>query len=309
MVPPNLTAVGDKLKDQALAEAVEGGGKKRRLPWLAVHMPRFEHTDDERAALLAAFISRDRVPDGAPESAAARTDAALTRAAGATSDEEESRLVAGQRLVGTGGFSCIACHDMGTYSPKNVAVPTHGSDLIGLGRRMRREFFLRWTRAPLRVRPGMEMPSYERPVAGVLHGDLALQLSALWDALNDRQFTPPINPSSVEQFLVVAPGGSARIVRDVFSKRGDDGAVARPLPSASTTAIRFSSISTSFVCATGPWGTSPGNAPRAKAGSGTWPDSPSAVPLAPLATWRLRPTDKPAPRPCCRNPNSAPSAA
>ncbi len=226
LIPPNLTAVGDKLKDEALAEAVNGGMKKRRLPWLAVRMPRFQHSDLERSALLAAFVSRDRIPEGAPESAVARSDAAqpaprLTR----------TKRVAwspGRNSSGPSGFSCIACHDMGTYSPKNVAIPTHGSDLMGIGRRMRREFFLRWTRAPLRIRPGMEMPSYERPVAGLLHGNIALQLAALWEALNDPRFTPQINPSAVEQFLVVRPGEPARIVRDVFAKRkGGDGPVAR----------------------------------------------------------------------------------
>lgn len=226
LIPPNLAAVGDKLTDDALAEAVNGGGKKRRLPWLAVHMPHFQHLDAERSALLAAFISHDRVPDDAPESAVVRTDAAQAHAGPDSS--EESRLVAGQKLAGPGGFSCIACHEMGAYVPKNVAIPTHGSDLIGVGRRMRREFFLRWTRSPLRIRPGMEMPSYERPVTGLLQGDVAVQLAALWDALNDPRFVPPVNPSSVEQFLVVRPGEPARIVRDVFAKRkGADGPVAR----------------------------------------------------------------------------------
>jgi mono/diheme cytochrome c family protein/glucose/arabinose dehydrogenase len=226
LIPPNLTAVGDKLKDEALAEAVNGGMKKRRLPWLTVRMPRFQHSDQERSALLAAFVSHDRIPDDAPESAATRSDAAQARAA--ADSNEESRVVAGQRLVGPSGFSCTACHDMGAYAPKNVAIPTHGSDLMGIGRRMRREFFLRWTRAPLRIRPGMEMPSYERPVAGLLHGEIALQLAALWEALNDPRFTPQINPSAVEQFLVVRPGEPARIVRDVFAKRkGGNGPVAR----------------------------------------------------------------------------------
>jgi mono/diheme cytochrome c family protein len=226
LISPNLTAVGDKLKDEALAEAVNGGPKQRRLPWLAVHMPRFQHSDAERSALLAAFTSHDRVPDDAPESAVVRTDAAQAHAGPDSS--EESRLVAGQKLAGPGGFSCVACHDMGAYVPKNVAIPTHGSDLIGVGRRMRREFFLRWTRSPLRIRPGMEMPSYERPVAGLLQGDVAVQLAALWDALNDPRFTPAINPASVEQFLAGRPGGPARIVRDVFAKRkGTDGPVAR----------------------------------------------------------------------------------
>ncbi len=92
LIPPNLAAVGDKLKDEALAEAVNGGMKKRRLPWLAVHMPRFQHSEAERSALLATFISHDRVPDDAPDSAVARTDAAQAHlAAGIRRGESPGR--------------------------------------------------------------------------------------------------------------------------------------------------------------------------------------------------------------------------
>src|SRR5690606_8948704 len=65
--------------------------------------------------------------------------------------------------------------------------------------------------------PDMEMPSYDKPVAQVLGGDLFRQHAAIWDALLDPQFTVPADPSVVEQYFVVAPGGAARVVRDVFT--------------------------------------------------------------------------------------------
>src|SRR5262249_21266435 len=83
--------------------------------------------------------------------------------------------------------------------------------------RMRPEFFTRWTRSPLRIIPGMEMPSFERPIAGILDGNLDRQLVALWDALNDKSAPPKIDTSTVEQILTVAPGERPKIIRDVFN--------------------------------------------------------------------------------------------
>ncbi|MGH7128446.1 MAG: DUF7133 domain-containing protein, partial [Planctomycetaceae bacterium] len=117
----------------------------------------------------------------------------------------------------------------GEYEPRNVALGTRGSELLGIGDRMREEFFLRWTHSPLRIVPGMEMPSYTKPVPGVLGGDLDAQLRTVWKALNDPRFTAPTNPSAVEQFLVIKPGEPPRIVRDVFTlpKGEGEGYVAR----------------------------------------------------------------------------------
>src|SRR5258708_828647 len=75
----------------------------------------------------------------------------------------------------------------------------------------------RWTRSPLRIVPGMEMPSFERPIPGMLEGKLDLQLAALWIALNDKSTPSKIDTSTIEQVLTVAPGESAKIVRDVFN--------------------------------------------------------------------------------------------
>lgn len=222
LIPPALTAVGDKLHDQFLARAVRGEQKERRLDWLRVRMPRFNHSDDEQAALLAHLIGHDRIPEGAPFDA---VEPELSEG------DESQTLVAGHTLVGAKGFSCIACHEIGDYKPRNVAPGTHGSDLLMLGRRMRREFYIRWTRSPLRIVPGMEMPSYERAVPGVLGGDVEAQLAATWQALNDPRFTPPTNPGSVEQYWTVEADQPARIIRDVFTNTSEngDGYVARSL--------------------------------------------------------------------------------
>jgi len=207
LVAPNLTAIGDKQRDEFLDKAVSGMQSDMRMTWLRARMPRFTHRDDEKQALLAYFVGHDRLADGA--------DPALRQHLADISDED--RLVSGRRLVGAGGFSCIACHQFGTYVPKNVALGTKGSNLMGLGERLRPEYFLRWTNSPLRIIPGFEMPSYQRPVPGVLGDDVAKQLSAVWYAVNDPKFEAPTNPTAVEQFLTVAPGERPRIIRDVFT--------------------------------------------------------------------------------------------
>ena len=214
LIPPALNAVGDKLLDEALAEAVSGDRKDRRLPWLSVRMPRFKHSKEEKRDLLAYLIGHDRIPGNAP--------ATIAYSKPAETDNSQN-LVDGHSLVGPKGFSCIACHQVGSFTPRNVALGTRGSDLMALGKRMRREFYIRWTRAPARIVPGMEMPSYVKAAPKLLDENIDRQLAATWDALNDPQFTPPTDPSAVEQFWVVKPGGRARIVRDVFTNPKENG--------------------------------------------------------------------------------------
>ncbi|MBT6157316.1 MAG: c-type cytochrome [Planctomycetaceae bacterium] len=214
LIPPALNSVGDKLLDRALVEAVSGDRKDRRLPWLSVRMPRFKHSKEEKRDLQAYLIGHDRIPADAP--------AAIAFSKPAKTDNSQT-LVDGHSLVGPKGFSCIACHQVGSYTPRNVALGTRGSDLMALGKHMRREFYIRWTRAPARIVPGMEMPSYVKAAPKLLDEDIDRQLAATWDALNDPKFTPPTDPSSVEQFWVVKPGERARIVRDVFTNPKENG--------------------------------------------------------------------------------------
>ncbi|HUG91669.1 MAG TPA: PQQ-dependent sugar dehydrogenase [Planctomycetaceae bacterium] len=222
LIPPALTAVGDKLVDDALGRAVSGEQSKRRLPWLFVRMPRFAHSAGDKAALVEYLIGHDRLP----------WRQAASRSARGTSDTDDAELlVAGHTLVGAKGFSCVACHHVGDFAPRNVALGTRGSDLLALSGHMRESYFVRWTRSPMRIVPGMEMPSFVKPVPGLLDETIDAQLQAIWKALNDPRFTVPTDPSSVEQYLLVRPGERPRIVRDVFTNPKDNGGgyVARAL--------------------------------------------------------------------------------
>ena len=211
LVPPSLNAVGDKLLDEALSIAVRGERQPIRMPWLKVRMPKFKHSPDESATLTRYFVEHDRIPAEAPATGGLASSARQEKVADAHT------LLAGQAMTGVRGWSCIACHKIGDYEPKQVALGARGSDLKMLSKHIRPEFFFRWIASPLRVIPGVEMPQYNRPVAGVLDGDLAKQHAALWQALNDPNFQPPTNPANVEQLWVVNPGERPRIIRDVFA--------------------------------------------------------------------------------------------
>lgn len=208
LVPPSLTALGDRMLDAALIASVKGE-QKRRMDWLKVRMPRFQHAPADLAALSNYLIGRDRIPTPSPASPKYPTAEAGKRNA--------DQLLAGRELLGGKGFSCIACHRLKDYEPKNVARGTRGSNLFEIGQRMRPEFFFRWTRSPLRVTPGVEMPSYQRPHDTLLAGDIEAQLAAIWEACNDPSLSIPSNPAVLEQFWTLARGDAPRIVRDVFT--------------------------------------------------------------------------------------------
>ena len=209
IIAPSLNAVGDKLRDNVLDKALSGQQDRIRANWLRVRMPQFRHTPEELTALKQYLIRHDRIPAPA---AANVVDVDL---------DADELLLTGRKLIGAGGLSCIACHQVGDYVPKNTAIGTRGSDLLAIGSRLRPEFYQRWTRAPLRVVPGMEMPSYNKPVVGILDDDIQRQLGALWKALNNDRFEAPTNPTQVEQLWQVAAGERPRIVRDVFTIPGE----------------------------------------------------------------------------------------
>ena len=210
LIPPRLNAVGDRMHDTGLAEAIRGEQKTPRLNWLRVRMPKFAHSAQEQQSLLTHLIGHDRIPAAGP----AQKTPVIAKSA------DPQRLLAGRELLGGKGFSCVACHAVKDYTPKVTALGTRGSNLHMIGQRMRTEYYFRWTRAPLRVMPGVEMPNYQRPHEFILPGQLDQQLSAIWEALNDPNLTAPSNPAVVEQFFSVGEQDLPRVVRDVFTVPG-----------------------------------------------------------------------------------------
>ncbi|HBN78975.1 MAG TPA: hypothetical protein DD473_24820 [Planctomycetaceae bacterium] len=222
LIPPHLTAVGDRMLTESLAKGIRGELPKR-LPWLSVRMPKFNHTESESKQLLSYLIGHDRLPDPIPDERLQLAEVNLTSA---------EVLLTGRELIGGRAFNCIACHKFGEYEPRNTALGTRGSDMLGLASRMRSPYFLRWTSSPLRIVPGMEMPSYNQPKHGFPIETIHEQLTVLWQGMNHPEFKAPSNPTVVEKYLVVQPGEPSGIVRDVFERTGsnkDRKFLARPL--------------------------------------------------------------------------------
>ena len=214
LIPPALTAAGDKLKDEYLMSAVSGEQASRRLPWLLVRMPKFGFSADEKTAVTRYFVGADRIPDAAD---VAREELFRHLNPHHPTMATPADLLTGNHLIGAGGFNCIACHKAGPYEPRNVAMGTRGSDIMSMGQRIRPRYFMRWMENPIRVVPGIEMPAIRKPIPGVLEDSLPQQIALMWTALADPKFSPPTVVSRYEQFVTVAPGQPPRVLRDVFT--------------------------------------------------------------------------------------------
>ncbi len=220
MIPPHLTAVGDRMHKESLAKGIRGDLPKR-LPWLSVRMPKFKHSATESDQMLHYLISHDRLPDPIP-------DARLQLSSVELKDSEQ--LLAGRELTGGRAFNCIACHKFGEYEPRNTALGTRGSDLLGIDSRLRAPYFLRWVSSPLRIVPGMEMPSYNMAKPGFAVHDVHDQLTVVWKAINSPDFKAPSNPTVVEQYFVVQPDEPTKVIRDVFELNSSDKRTFIPRP-------------------------------------------------------------------------------
>ncbi len=201
--PPSLASAGDKFLPETLREILRGRAAPRR-PWLQVRMPAFQLSEREEEAIAKYFEMRDRVPDRTVEDAPPDDRPA------------ESRLfAAGHILAGPNGLSCTSCHIFGSFRPRDVPANARGSDLLGIGKRLRESWFLRWMRNPSRIAPGIEMPAISMAFPGVLDGRLDHQLAALWKVLNSEGFSVPARTGTVRE-IIVAPGDDPSIIHDVF---------------------------------------------------------------------------------------------
>lgn len=212
LVPPSLNSLGDKMQLEWLSDAVSGQARRLR-PWLAPRMPKFQHTDQEREALIEYFVAHDRIPDPPQEPDAADLPG------------REQLLLGAHQLVGGSGMGCMSCHTIGKYEPQGVELGARGSDLRFIGERLRQPWFRRWTRNPARIVPGVEMPAITLATPNILDGKIRTQLEALWEGLNAPQFDLPT--ADAVQLLTAATADRTLILRDPF-EHGDQDYTTRP---------------------------------------------------------------------------------
>lgn len=183
LTPPSLMAVGDKLHDTVLLAQMKRMEEPLR-DYLHVRMPRFDLSQPELEALLAHFVTYDRIPPQPPDE----------RVLPPQNLPKESELAkAGEKLVVAGvGFGCTSCHAIGGVQPLKAPINARGPNLSQVSFRIREPFFYRWCKNPAEIIPGQEMPSVSVPVKGVLKENLDHQLAAVWTILNKPGFTPKV---------------------------------------------------------------------------------------------------------------------
>jgi hypothetical protein len=92
---------------------------------------------------------------------------------------------AGYEMIGTNGFSCIACHDFNGQKSGGAGA----LDIVNVTERLQKNWFHLYMRQPSRFHPTVIMPSYWpggqsiRPT--ILGGDAGQQIEALWTYLED----------------------------------------------------------------------------------------------------------------------------
>jgi mono/diheme cytochrome c family protein len=198
LTPPNLTAVGDKLRPEYLADAIHGAAPTAR-PWLSVRMPVFPFEPGEAEAIAALFRNHDRMRTEADAPAAPTKPDAHVREAAA-------------RLIGQRGFGCVSCHVLAGRIPPGGEPETLGPDLALAHRRMTERYFHRWIANPQRIIAGTPMPQFLQPVA-TAPGTLEDQLDTIWQLLGSSQ-VGEVAAFGTREFLK-RQGHRALVVRDM----------------------------------------------------------------------------------------------
>jgi mono/diheme cytochrome c family protein len=200
LTPPNLTAVGDKLRPEYLAEAVRGAAPTAR-PWLSVRMPAFTFEPGEADAIAEALRQHDRMSPG---------DAPTVPPKPARIDPDTRDVAV--RLIGQRGFGCVSCHVLAARVPPGGEPETLGPDLALVHRRMTERYFRRWIADPQRIIAGTPMPQFLKPIEGV-PGSLDDQLGALWRLLGSDSLAEAAAAGTRE--VLKRDGDRALVVRDM----------------------------------------------------------------------------------------------
>ena len=159
-LPPTLDGVGAKLTPEGFRDVLLHS--KRTRPYLDARMP--QYGEAQVGPLVDLFPRVDRLETA---TLPAVTEPALFREVGHT-------------LVGSDGFSCIACHTFnGQKSGEMGAV-----DLGTVTRRLQKNWFHLYLREPARFNPTVIMPSYwpngRSGQTQLLDGDASRQIEAVW---------------------------------------------------------------------------------------------------------------------------------
>lgn len=161
-IPPHLTGVGNKLRPEWLERTLWKAGAVR--PYMATRMPQFGEANVKH--LVAGFATVDALASTTP-----------------VPPDEAVLAKQGHKLAGTGGLSCIACHNFA--GKPSLGVPA--LDLTTISERLTWDWFRRYLLNPQVLRPGTRMPPFwpdgKAANRDILGGDTEKQVAALWTFL------------------------------------------------------------------------------------------------------------------------------
>jgi mono/diheme cytochrome c family protein len=175
---PSLTWTGEKLKPEWAVAFLKGEIAERPRPFLKnLRMPAFP----ARAEKLVHGLALEH---GYPAKSAPEPEP----------DHELSEI--GRKLSGpAGGLDCLSCHAIGPKGATKVfEAPAPNFRLVR--DRMKKDYYDRWVREPLRLEPGTKMPQFIKDgrtqLTEILDGDGVKQADALWQyLLEGAKIRPP----------------------------------------------------------------------------------------------------------------------
>ena len=162
-IPPHLTRVGGKLRTDWMREVLINHGADR--PYMATRMPQFGESNVGKLPVQLSEV-----------------DGSFGTVRQIASDVHS--IKSGRKLVGSGGLTCISCHNFADH--KSLGVPA--IDLTTMTKRLRKEWFQVYMLNPAALRPGTRMPSFwpEGKAANseILDGNTEQQIDAIWAYLS-----------------------------------------------------------------------------------------------------------------------------
>lgn len=183
-LPPDLTRVGHRLR-RAWIEGVLGEGRDAR-PYLTARMPRVSKEDAALYAELFAAVDAEPGDDVEPEFS-------LEAAA------------EGRRIVGSGGFACVACHRVAGHA----SLGPQGMDLAIQHERLEPAWFREWLLRPAEHRPGTRMPTFWP----IVTDDAVRQVDAVrvWSSLGSAMPLPAGVGGVGSEYVLAADGDRPRL--------------------------------------------------------------------------------------------------
>jgi cytochrome c553 len=177
-VRPSLTWIGEKLKPEWAASFIAGKVSYKPRPYLRARMPAFPIRAEGLAVGLALEHGFEAVSPADP-----------------ASDPEQ--IPVAKQLVKNTGLNCVSCHNIGK-TPAVGVFEAPGVNFMHVKERIRRGYFERWVRSPIRVEPDTKMPTYftgeNSVLPTVLEGKADKQTNALWNyLLQGNSIEPPGN--------------------------------------------------------------------------------------------------------------------